>query len=203
MSNACGLPISHVSGLLHLRRPRLDAGVETTRPCQVIDRRSRPRSESIVVRSLCKRIDSWEHLPFVENGLTRENRASPSSLGLPRLRVLVLAIGRWDVRLTAAAVPFSLRAQTSHLGCARQICDYGSSLSPLTKKRLHVLVLQDLHGRLHGSVVLRDREKRPLRPGHDRARGCSCGSSGTWTAWPSAAVARHSHGRPACWSRRE
>src|ERR1700729_4159117 len=35
---------------------------------------------------------------------------------------------------------------------------------------LHLLVLQDLHGRLLGSVALRDREQRLLRLRHHRAR---------------------------------
>jgi hypothetical protein len=35
---------------------------------------------------------------------------------------------------------------------------------------LHLLVFQDLHGRLLGSVALRDREERLLRLPHHRAR---------------------------------
>ena len=45
----------------------------------------------------------------------------------------------------------------------------GSSRSP-DEEGLHVLVLQDLHGCLLGSVSLRDREKRLLRLRHHRAR---------------------------------
>jgi hypothetical protein len=40
----------------------------------------------------------------------------------------------------------------------------------LDEEGLHLLVLQDLHGRLLGSVVLRDREERLLRLRHHRAR---------------------------------
>src|SRR5215475_3425255 len=40
----------------------------------------------------------------------------------------------------------------------------------LDEERLHFLVLQDLHSRLLGSVVLRDREERLFRLRHHRAR---------------------------------
>src|SRR4051794_38128468 len=40
----------------------------------------------------------------------------------------------------------------------------------LDEERLHLLVLQDLHGCLLGSVALRDREERLLRLSHHRAR---------------------------------
>src|SRR5436305_6580467 len=41
---------------------------------------------------------------------------------------------------------------------------------PLDEERLHLLVLQDLHGCLFGSVALRHREERLLRLSHHRAR---------------------------------
>src|SRR4051812_34836483 len=40
----------------------------------------------------------------------------------------------------------------------------------LHKERLHLFVLQDLHGGLLGSVAPRDREERLLRLRHHRAR---------------------------------
>src|SRR6202162_2905522 len=40
----------------------------------------------------------------------------------------------------------------------------------LDEEGLHLLVLQDLHGRLLGSIALRDREERLLRLRHHRAR---------------------------------
>ena len=40
----------------------------------------------------------------------------------------------------------------------------------LDEERLHLLVIQDLHGRLLGSVALRDREVRLLRLRHHRTR---------------------------------
>ena len=49
---------------------------------------------------------------------------------------------------------------------------FGSRLVALAldKEGLHILVLQDLHGRLLGSVTLRDCEERLLRLRHHRAR---------------------------------
>ena len=60
----------------------------------------------------------------------------------------------------------------------------------LYEERLHLLVRQDLHGCILRSVALRDRVRTPApTEPPSRARRHSCGSSGIWTAWPSAAVA--------------
>ena len=74
-------------------------------------------------------------------------------------------------------------------GESRFCCRSRLVVIALDEEGLHVLVLQNLHGRLLGSAALRDREERLLRLRHHRARGHSYGWSGIWTAWPSAAAA--------------
>src|SRR5436305_3997707 len=56
--------------------------------------------------------------------------------------------------------------------CYLQNSPYCSRFVPLAldEERLHLLVLQDLHGCLLGSVALGDREERLLRLSHHRAR---------------------------------
>jgi hypothetical protein len=89
----------------------------------------------------------------------------------------------FERRVKALAPVSGVEPLRSALVCSRLI---GLALD---EEWLHVLVLQDLYGRPLGSVALRDRKERVLRVRHHRARGRSCGSSGTWTAWPSAAEA--------------
>src|SRR5689334_24967181 len=65
---------------------------------------------------------------------------------------------------TSPATPQRFNPTQAACRCSRLVA------VALDEEGLHLLVLQDPHGRLLGSDALRDRKERLLRPSHHRAR---------------------------------